>query len=63
MFMYVYMHVCVCAYACVYVHTLCVCFPIFQFPCVLKKVLVSMSTDNVYFVLVTRDNCIFPSLL
>lgn len=51
MFMYVYMHVCVCAYVCVYLHTLCVCFPIFQFPCVLKKVLVS--TDNVYFVLVT----------
>lgn len=55
MFVYVPMRVCMCI--------LCVCFPIFQFPCVLKKVLVSMSTDNVYFVLVTRDNCIFPSLL
>ena len=40
--MYVYMHV--------YVYA-CVCFPIFQFPCVLKKVLVS--TDNVFSVLVT----------
>ena len=46
-----YIRMFMCMLVCVYVHTLCVCFPIFQFPCVLKKVLVS--TDNVCSVLVT----------